>query len=198
MRWLVFVIFAYVLHAAEVGLAPLLYFNSPAGILLPSFTLALGVYVALWANANAAHWALFSLGLLADLRPVGYPDAESLGSLAQTSQTIILGPHALGFLFASYVVLKFRNNLNRESTLSLPAMVLVGGLFAYLARTAVLALRAWPLMQPLDNWSASNQMMSQFLNLLYTTLTAFPLGYLLSKSHPLWAFESTRGYNRRG
>lgn len=175
MNWLIFALFAFVLLALEIGLAPLLAVGD--GI-APSFVLILAAYIGLLAPAALVPWALLILGLAVDLQPDPVPEAT------------VLGPLALGYLAGALVVLQLRSLVFRESIISLAAMIFAMGIFVHLVAVALLTARGLGFVtnEPIPGFSASQQLVQRFLELVYTAALAVPVGYLLFKSTSLWQF----------
>jgi len=178
MNWLAFALFAYVGLAAQAGLRPLLAIGETS----PKFLIIVGVFIALMSAPNTALWAMLILGVLADLQP------------GPIQGGVIIGPHALGYLLGGVVVMQFRTLVFRDSLITVAAMVLVSGLFVELCAVAIYALRGmpWLLGEPIENWRAADALFTRFLSLVYTTIAAAPIGWLLLKSAPLWRFPSKR------
>lgn len=174
MNWLIFGLFSYLAYVLQAGLAPLWTLGERTE---PRLLLVLLVYIALQASPTTVAVAALALGLLHDIR--------------QTSVPMLVGPWALGYLAAGYTLLQLRNLLFRDSVFTIAIMTFVAGIFAYLVSTALYTLRgvSFLLSQPVAEFSAANAMFQGFLDLLYTAVIAFPLGYALIKSHKLWSFQ---------
>jgi hypothetical protein len=181
MNWLVFAIFAYIVLALDLGLRILLAIPDAAGT-GPSLTIILAVFIALWAPNLAGYWALLILGLLTDL----------IGPWK------VVGPGALGFAAAGFLVVQLRPMVVRESLLTLAILVFAAGLFAHLVITALILLRGLPFVAGLDpGWSAADQLLRGFFEVVYSALMAVPVGWLLGRLRPLWAFQIAPGGTRR-
>jgi hypothetical protein len=192
MRWPVFLIAAYVAIALDEGLGLALSIPDATGV-RPRFALILAVFVALAAPGLTAAWAALLLGVLVDLTT---PVLTGAGRSA-----VLVGPWALGFFVGAYVGLQLRGLVFRDSPLTLAVMVLVVGAFVHLVATAVLWARgfSWLLGEPLGaDWSASGQLVHGFFELIYTALAAVPVGWLLFRTEPLWAFQPAKGLGARG
>ena len=174
MNWLIFTLFAYVTYVLQAGLAPVWTLGERTE---PRLLLILLVYIAMQASPTTVAFAALALGALHDIR--------------QTSVPGLIGPWALGYLAAGYVLLQLRNLLFRDSVFTVAIMSLVAGVFAYLVSTALYALRgvSFLLGQPVAEFSAANAMFQGFFDLLYTAVVALPVGYLLIQSHKVWDFQ---------
>lgn len=176
MRWLTFILFAYLFAAADAGLANLFQIGS----VRPNLLLILGVFIGMSASPMALAWAMLVLGVLADV--VNSPLA-SMG-------TTILGPSALGFLFGGWAMLQFRGLVFRQSAIAMAVLVFLTGIFVHLVIVALVSVRgmAWPVGEPVPGWSASDQLVHRFLELIYTALVAIPLGAILIHFEHWWGF----------
>ncbi|MFW6336153.1 MAG: rod shape-determining protein MreD [Phycisphaeraceae bacterium] len=177
MSWLVFALMTYLLTALQEGLSPL--WSIPVGRAAeaaPSLLLVLLCFVSLLATGATSLWVALLLGLIADA----------------LSGTPIVGPHALGFMLGSYVVLQLRALVFRESVFTLAFMTLAAGLFAHLAAVALLAIRGLPISpaEVTPGFAAADQLVTRFFDVLYSAVVAIPLGWLLFKTAPLWRFPS--------
>ena len=60
-----------------------------------------------------------------------------------------------------------------------------------LVATALLSLRNLPFLYgPIPNWSADDYLLARFVDLLYTSVAAAPVGWLLNRTRPWWRFPS--------
>ena len=181
MRWSVFIIVAYLFLVLEQGTRTLF----AIGYITPSFLLTLAVFISLWATPKTVAWAVLILGLLVDLthplRVVG--DGHEV-------EFVLIGPACLGYLTMSYVTLQLRGMVFRDSPLAMSAVVLVAGTFAHLVMMALLTIRGLPLplAEPIAGWTAADQLVTRFLDLLYTATVAAPIGYLLLRFSWIWGF----------
>lgn len=176
MRWLTFTIFAYVFAAADAGLANLLQI----GGVRPNLLLILGVFIGLSAAPMSLAWAMLVLGVLADI--VNSP-------LAGVGATV-LGPSALGFLFGGWAMLQFRGLVFRQSAIAMGVLVFLTGIFVHLVIVATVSMRgmAWPVGEPVPGWSATDQLVHRFMELIYTAILAVPLGAILIHFEQWWGF----------
>jgi len=179
MNWLVFAVFGCVALMAQVGLKPIWLIElSAVGDLSPSVLLVLLVYIGLHAPTWPVMWAALAMGLAAEVTATPMPDA------------VLLGPRTLGFLAGAYAILQLRSMVFRESLLAFLVLVLIVGLFVELVTVALLTARGipWPLGEPIPGWSAADELVHRFLELLYTAGLAIPLGLLLFRTRRAWGF----------
>lgn len=180
MNWLVFVITSYVFLLLQVGLSPLLGVPDAQGA-SPNFLLILAVFIGLSAQTKTVAWGMLTLGIIANLLPGPEPTG------------IILGPVALGYLAGAFAVLQLRTLVFRESVVSLAIMVLIVGIFIQLVTVALYTGRGLPFLlnQTIPNWSASNELVQRFWELLYSAIAAVPLGFILIRMRPSFNFTAT-------
>ncbi len=173
MNWLIFGLAAYLLIALESGLGTLL---SGTG-LAPSLTLILMVFIGLGGAPMTVAWAALVLGILVDLQPT-------------TGAEAILGPAAAGYLVGAYAVIQLRHLLFRDSVLTLAIMVFVVGLFVNLTEVAVYSFRGLSFLaaDPMEGWSAFDQLARRFVQLISSAVFALPVGWLLFRLKPVWGF----------
>ncbi len=178
---MVFILFAFVLLVLQRGLAVLLRLPEPVGV-GPDLLLILLAFVACEAPAIHAYWAAIVLGLITD-------------SLATyQGQGPVLGPAGLGFLAGSYMVVQLRGMVFRDSPLALGALVLVAGAFVHLVVSALLTVRNMGFVAgPFPAWNAGSELLGRFFSLLYTSLLALPLGWVLVRTRSWWGFVTPSG-----
>lgn len=183
MNWLVFFIFAYVMLVLDLGLDVLLAING----ISPSFTLILGVFVVSYMPMSLITWAFLLLGLFQDLTFVHQsPGWEDMP---------LIGPHCLGYLAGGLVGAQFRGQLLRDSLVAMVVMTFVVGIFVELVMVGLLVVRGLPVVpvEPVIQDGAAHELVRRFLALVYTSVLALPVGYLLIKSVPLWRFAMSKG-----
>ena len=178
VNWITFAITAYICLALELGLRTLLLLpSSGAGLVAPSFMLVLAVFVALMAPAATVPWAMLVLGALVDLTSTTVPGGP------------ILGPAALGYLLGGWAVLQFRSMVFRESVLTVLVTTFVAGVFIQLTIVFLLAMRGPITGEPIPGFSAADQLVHRFLELMYTVVFAIPLGFVLLRLMPAFGFR---------
>ncbi|MEZ6190872.1 MAG: hypothetical protein R3C45_06220 [Phycisphaerales bacterium] len=185
MNWLAFSITTYIFLLMQVGMTTLFGIPDAEGA-LPDFLLIFAVFVGMQAPARMVGWSMLTVGLCANLLPGPVPDGP------------ILGPEALGYLGGAFAVLQLRTLLFRESVFSLAIMVFFVGIFIQLITVALYTGRGLPLFlgQPVPNWSASNELFTRFLMLLYSAFAAVPIGFVLLKLAPLMNFAPAQRAER--
>lgn len=177
MNWLVFTLVTFLFLVLENGLRTLLSIDIVEGV-SPSFLLVLMVFVGLMANSPVVAWASLLLGIVADLQPG--PVAEG----------VIVGPAALGFLVGGWAVTQLRSLVFRQSMTTLAVMTFASGIFVHLVIVALYTMRGLGLMgaEPVANWSAADQLVRRFLELIYSSAIALPLGWILFRYIWIWGF----------
>lgn len=175
MRWLIFTIAAFVAYVLETGLRNLLAIPDEAGA-APSFLLILAAFIGLMAPSPTVAWAALVLGLLTDLKT------------PLTSDGVLIGPAAVGFLAGGYALVQLRAMVFRESVLSLAVMTFTMGVFAQLVIVAILTVRGLTPAGPIEGWDAPTQLLHRFFDLLYTVALSIPLGVLLFRYVQVWGF----------
>jgi len=190
MRWPFFLVMVYLFVGLQTSLAPLMRIDHIA----PSLLMILAVYVALHTSSMTLGYACLLIGLLVDLTTV-VPLADGV------SDTAIIGPNIVGYVFGGWVVLQLRNLVYRDSPIGIALVVFVAGVFIHLIGTALLTFRGLPWLtgQPIPNWSAADELVRRFFQLLYTAALSVPLGYLLAKLYPVFRFEpqTSKSYVKR-
>jgi rod shape-determining protein MreD len=179
MNWLVFTLISYLAVTVQRGMRPVWMIDSVSlGDVSPSLLLITLVFVTLHAPNWPALWGALTLGVLAEVLATPMPEA------------VLLGPHTLGFLAGGYAILQLRGMVFRQSLLAFVVLVMIAGLFVQLVAVALLTARGipWPLGEPVPGWSAADQLVERFLDLLYTAALAVPLGWALFRTTPIWGF----------
>jgi len=184
MRWSIYIVAAYLAIALQTGLAALLHIRA----VTPNLLLVVVVFVGRSAPLRTTAWAAVLAGLLADLSRV-----------VAGSPVTIVGPWCLGFMLAGYAAFQLRGLVFRESAWAVAGTTLFVGLLAYLVAVAALSLRGFSFIpgDAIPGWEGSAQLVSAFLELLYTSAWAVPLGKLLLWSDHLWGFPSPLVYRPR-
>lgn len=180
MNWLTFGILAYLTYTLQIVLAPAWTIGDGYE---PLLLLILLVFVGLQAPAITVAWVAVILGLLVDV-------------LLQQHEAGLIGPWSLGFLAAGYALVQLRNLLFRDSMFTIAIMTLVAGVFALLVATTIHVMRGIPVLgnDPVEGFSAANQLYRGFITLLYSAGVAIPVGHLLLRMRVIWGFvhRSTR------
>lgn len=189
MRWTVFAIFTFLMLVLETGLRALLTIPvGPQDDTAPSFLLVLGIFVSLHAPRRLVPWAMLILGLITDA-------ITTLGVVEPAQSEMLIGPASLGFLLGGFVTIQLRGVVFRESPATLPIVTFAAGIFVHLLIIALVTMRALPFLpsEPVAEWYASDQLARRFLQLLYTTVLAIPLGFVFKRTERLWGFNSEKG-----
>lgn len=176
MNRLVFALITFVALVLETGLRTLFALGPTNAT--PSFLLVIAVFIGLLGQPGVVVWSFLVLGVLTDLQ--GGPVAGG----------VIIGPAALGYLAGAYAILQLRTLVFRESVLTLAVLTFVTGVFVQLVVVALYTFRGLPITpaEAIEGWSAANQLVERFLNLLYTAVVAIPLGFVLFRFAGIWGF----------
>lgn len=180
MRWLVFVIAAFLAIALDSGFSSIFTLRG-AWFLTPSFAACLLAFVALLGPPVVVIWAAWLLGLLADLSP-GLGEAG--GSLH------VIGPHALGYPLGAWLVLNFRGWMFRRRITTIALLTFVCVLASGIVQIIIGILRFW---MP---WAGGElvpfglgEILHECGNAAYSMILAIPVGWLLLQTIPLWRFD---------
>lgn len=185
MRWAVFLIFAVAGIVFDAGFGDVLRVDGLWSI-RPSLSAVLVVFVALSAPRTMALWACFVLGLLIDL--------SSQHSAGGNRIVYLVGPHALGFLAAGWMVVRARTMVFRRRPLTIGVMTLGCVLTAQAIVLAVLVLRSsgW-YPGGVIYWTDTTlgvEVLRRILIAVYSGLFAIPAGWVLVRTMPLWGFQA--------
>ncbi|MDG2054421.1 MAG: hypothetical protein P8J86_06915 [Phycisphaerales bacterium] len=184
MRWWVFFIALVVSIALDLAFVQVMRIDS-LGALVPCITIALVVFVALFAPVSAALWAAWVAGLLLDL---------SLPQISGGQVTyFLIGPHALGFVAGAAVVLQMRTAVFRYRALTIGVLSLVAMMAAGIVVVAVHAVRLWlPWTDISPGQAGLGLQLVNFLGVsVYSGLVAIPIGWLLKCSWQWWGFTGS-------
>lgn len=181
MNWLIFIITAYVVVALDVGLGRLWALPGPEGV-SPNLVLIFLVWIGLMAPPRTVLWAAVLLGVVVD----------ALQGPVHGVQ--ILGPTALGFLAGGFVIQQIRGVMVRESIFTLAASTFFVGVFVYLVTIALYTFRGalWGMADTMPGWSVFDELVRAFQTLVYSALIAAPMGAILFRLSPLFAFPKPR------
>ncbi|MEL7474371.1 MAG: hypothetical protein AAGK04_13720 [Planctomycetota bacterium] len=178
MNWFVFALFAWLAIGLEVGLKDVLQIGP--GSVAPSFVLPLAVFVAMWAPSSVALWASFALGVLVDLTwQVPRTDA---------GVATILGPYALGFTLAGWLVINMRGMVIRRNPATMAFLCLLASAVAQTVVVALYTIRS--LYGDPVAWSPASELLSRvFAGSLYTALMGLLLSLGLFAATPIFQFQ---------
>jgi cell shape-determining protein MreD len=177
MRWPVFVVFAFVALTLEVSLRNTLRLESLWNA-SPSFVACLAVLVAMFTNRLTALWACWMLGVLMDLLQPGQDGAR------------VIGPFAIGFVFAGYIITLLRTMVFRRKAITMGAMTFVFLLASDIVAVFVLTIRTWYPDTSVGAWSPMRALAAYAMEALYGGVIAIPVGWLLLLTLPIWGFPS--------
>ncbi|HMN95912.1 MAG TPA: hypothetical protein PKC43_09980 [Phycisphaerales bacterium] len=180
MRWSVFLVAALLVTALDGSLMGLFSVGGTA----PSLAPLLVVFVAMHAPRPTAMWAGMLVGLLADL---------STPLVDGTLRPIhLIGPAALGYLFAVNLVLPLRSMVLRRNPLTLVVLVALASFGCGLVITAIWTARSLlgESIDPFGGRSAAGELALVSLRGALSGAAALPMGWLLMKSAPIWGFQS--------
>ena len=182
MRWTVFIIITLLMLALETSLRVVLRLES-IGRISPSFLASLLVFLGLFAPRQHALWGALVLGVLLDLcTPLQQPAGGDL---------YIIGPYALGYVVACFMVLQVRAMVFRRRLLSFCVLTLLALTLASIISVTIYMARSWlPWTDGLypTQPSAMSELARGLGIALYSALLAVPLGWLLIHSARLWRF----------
>ncbi len=193
MNWLPFAVAAWLLFGLELGVADLVAQRFGTVTLQPGFVLPLAVFVALGAPQVQAVWACLLLGLVMDLtRPV---------FTAASTELVVLGPHALGYLVAAQLVLALRSVVIRRNPLTMGVLTVLASIVASLVVVAAFTIRS--LFGDAVVWSPGTELAGRLGSSFYTGAVAVLLGWALIRLSPAFGFNlghrhiPSRAYERR-
>lgn len=182
MRWTIFIIITLLLLALEISLRVVLRLES-IGRISPSFLASLLVFLGLFAPRQQALWGALVLGILLDLcTPLQQPGAGDL---------YIIGPYALGYVTACFMIVQVRAMVFRRRLLTFCMLTMFALALTAIVSVTIYMVRSWlpwtdglyPTMP-----SAFSELTRGLGIAVYSALLAIPLGWLLIHSARLWRF----------
>jgi cell shape-determining protein MreD len=180
MRWTIFALFALLAVVLDSSLTQVLTIRS-LGWMTPSVTACLVVFISLFGTRSVALWSAWMLGVVSDLLVV---------SVTEVGVVHMIGPHALGFLVGTAVILQLRSVVFRRRVLTFALLAFV----MMVSMTITAAILA--IARDLAPWMSGEVIPVPGSHLgvglaaaAYTAVLAFPLGWLLLASIDLWAFS---------
>jgi rod shape-determining protein MreD len=156
------------------------------GGISPSFMAALVVFIALSAPRLAAVGAAWLMGLLMDLAPEPPAFAPGLH---------LIGPYALGYPVAAFVVVQLRPLVLRRRSLTVAVLTVLALVAVGLVTVTLYTVRGWyDLAGPgptgvADGFRPLPELARRLGIALYSGLIAFPLGWLLLATAGWWGFR---------
>jgi cell shape-determining protein MreD len=186
MRWIPFLLLAWVFLGLEIGLRSAMPFGE--GGVAPSFALILTVYVAMGATQAHALWAAILLGACVDLA-----SRRVLTGAGGPTDLTILGPSVLGFALSAQFTLTMRGVVFRKNPIALAFLAALGSVVCAVLVVALLSVRS--LYDPIE-FRPGLALWQGLLSAGYTGLVALPLGMVLLMLNPILGFYA--GPTRRG
>jgi len=176
VRWPVFAIVAFGFVVVQLSLRNVLTLQSLKQI-SPDLVACLAVFIALFANRTSALWACWMLGVAMDLAPSD--DDPSY---------VLIGPHALGYVFGGLLVVQLRTMVFRRRAITIGFLTLVFLLATSILAVFLLAVRSWYPGAP--EYPAMAELWRRVLIAVYSGVLAIPVGALLNGTMGLWGFQS--------
>jgi rod shape-determining protein MreD len=186
MRWIPFLLLAWVFVGLEIGLRSAMPFGE--GGVAPSFALILAVYVAMGASHAHALWAAVLLGACVDLA-----SRRALAGTGGPTDLTVLGPNILGFALSAQFTLTMRGVVFRKNPIALAFLAALGALVCAVVVVGLLSIRS--LYDPID-FRPGLSLWQGLLSAGYTGLVALPIGMVLLMLNPFLGFYA--GPTRRG
>lgn len=176
MRWPVVAIMAYVVLGLETAVKPALAI-SPSGFRFsPTFLVPFLTFVALSGPTVPVLWVAVILGMIVDLY-----------SPRDTGELVVLGPYALGYMAAAYLVLVMRGLMFRRSPLSMMFLSILATAMAELVVVAFMTIRS--VYTDPSAWSAGSELANRLLGALYTVMSAGVMSLILFPLTPVFGFQ---------
>jgi len=181
VRWGVFLIFAILAVAVDTSITGAL---SIRGV-VPSVSPLLAAFIALSAPPLTAMWACLLIGLLLDFTNPGMIGSDQVFHL--------IGPYALGYLFAANLVLPLRAMVFRRNPMTLGVFAGTFVVAAGLVYTMIWSIRGLYDPAPIvfGGRTALHELLNTLLRAVYTGALGVPLGWILARTAPLWGFTSS-------
>ena len=189
----IFAIAVFIALGLDVSVTGVLALGADTRI-TPTFLGVVAVFIGLFASRSAVLWGCWIIGVVTDLcLPLGDPGGGPVR---------LIGPHALGFVAAGFMLLQLRTMVFRRRALTVAVLTFAAMAMVYLVAIAIYTVRSWlpggdlvwAGFQPLD------ELLRRFFMALYTAGLAFPVGFLLVRTLPLWGFQmkTNRSVTYRG
>lgn len=184
MRWPVFLIVAFIIVAIDTSFIGVLQLQALRGI-APSLTIALVVFICLFASRISALTGSLMLGVLIDL----CSPLEMTGGLETLH---LIGPHGLGFLFAGYLVVQMRTMVFRQRAVTVGVLSIIAWTAVALVAVTIYMIRSWygeGVSYPTTG-GAAGELLRQIGIAIYSGLVAIPFGWVLLATTPAWGFQA--------
>jgi rod shape-determining protein MreD len=177
MRWGVFLILAFLGLVLEKSLTDVLEIRG----VRPGVLALVAMYVSLWAPRMTALWAAALVGLLIDL---------SSPIVSATSPVVhLIGPHVLGYAFASALILQLRTMVFRRQPFAIGFLTALYIVAASIVVVAIYTIRSWYSPELQVGWSPGGALLHRVAAAAYSGLLAIPLGWALLRLTPLFGFH---------
>lgn len=186
MRWTVALFFAWLTLGLDAGLRQALSIGDAR--IAPLFSLPFVVFVALSAPALPTMWTAFLVGMIVDL-------TSPRGSVGWAEQ-VLIGPHALGYLAAAYLVLTLRGVMMRKSLVALVMMSIFAAALEMVVATTLLFVKS--RYAGSFEFSPLSALLQGAGSAVYTGFSAALLGFVLIPGHSWFRFHDpvARRYGR--
>lgn len=190
MKWPVPLLVAYLLLALEGVVRDYVRI----GAVSPSLIFPFVVFVALLASSNAAMWTALLVGAAVDITTLRATTGVPI---------VIVGPHALGYAAAAYMILTLRPMVMRRNVVTMVALSVIGSWLAAVVIVSVLAIRrtlfhgSWADGLP---GSLLPDLWQRLLDGCYTGAAALVLAAILLPLAPWFGFQDPsirRPFSRR-
>lgn len=186
MKWPVFAVTLYLLLALQISVASAMRLDTAAGSVEPRLLLVLLVFVGLSAAPRVVMIAAGVMGL--------FLDATTTWPTMSGETMTLLGPYALGYMAGGLVLLQMRPMVFRQHALAYAVMILLAGIAVHLVVTGIFAVRIW--YDPVPGFSATSELFTGFLALLYSAVVGALLSIPLVMASPAFGFHTTRPRRR--
>jgi len=179
----------YVLFGLDLALRPFIAFGNPPiePWRAPYFVLPFVVFIALNAAPMTVLWASLSIGLLTDLISGTY-------TLDGGLQTVcIVGPNALGYLAAGWVVLTTRAIMMRRNPLTFIFLSMLAAAIASLVAVGILACRQMIGLGEPIRFVGTEQLSARLIASLLTGISATVLLFVFRPLTSVFGFDEPVG-----
>lgn len=173
-------LFALAFDSSFAGILTLRSVGSITPLAMP----CLVIFIALFAPETIALLVALILGALVDLSP-GYGE---LGGGAH-----LIGPHALGYLVTTILVLKIRNVVFRRRVFTIAVLTVAAVLVTGATEALVLLIRGILPWTPALEGGGFSDFIKLLGTSIYTGILAVPLGWCLLATIGVWRFHSPTG-----
>ncbi|MBN8599349.1 MAG: hypothetical protein J0L78_16885 [Planctomycetes bacterium] len=155
----------YIAFSLELGLRNALAVGT--GGAAPSFVFVLCMILAIGSPAGLVLWTCLVFGIITDLT---WPHEIRGGADSIT----LLGPYALGYLFAGQFVLLLRSQIIKRNPLSLGFLCFAGFAVAQIMVVVIYTLRS--AYTPEIVWEPTHQLISRLVGAAYTGVLGVLVG----------------------